>query len=256
VADNNGNNKGKVIQYAEDVKEKITTQVILILIPGLLMLMAGILMTFVYPGSLGAGLGWVLLLAGIGLTGFGFHTMFKAKGVTEYRLDCPFCGATNVLTDQPDGDIRCTDCQRMVPILNGLVLRVFQVRCGYCQHLNYYSEKSSILICENCDSEIPIAADVEAPAASVIHQYARQEDTNLYDLVLLETDNRTEKLIGCLQAMLALNRNQIKKILEAAPATLYREIPKKKAELLLRDIEAAGGRATYQLSEQNAPEKR
>lgn len=243
------------VERSEDVKEVIGMRVGLSLIPGAIALVFGFLMAFMYKGQ-GAGLGWVLILGGLGAVGYGVYQLLQTRKVSEFKLVCPFCQATNVLTAEPDVDVRCVDCSRMIPIDIGKVLQVFQVRCGYCSHLNYYSEKSTGLICENCDSVIPIATDEAPEAQTLLERYTLKEDRDPYDLVLLQADHKSEKLIGALQHMLALNRNQIKKILENLPQTLFTGIPKRKAELLLRELSDAGAKAEYKLTEKGSSDKR
>ena len=48
-------------------------------------------------------------------------------------------------------------------------------------------------------------------------------------------------MIPTLQKMLALNRNQIKDIIDRTPAILLQGVPKMKAELLAAEIKAKGG---------------
>lgn len=239
------------VERSEDVKEEIGTRSTLAIVPGAICLILGILFVGPYRGGL-VGLGWVLLAGGLVAVGWGVWQLIQSRKVSEYKLQCPFCFAVNVFTEKPDDDVRCSDCQRLVPIEHGVVLRVFQVRCGYCQHLNYYSEKSTTLICEQCDSLIPIATDEEPEAKVVLERFTTKDDRAPYDLVLLAGDAKSEKLVGALQQMLALNRNQIKRIMEQTPAVLYTGIPKRKAEMLLREIEEAGGRAEYKLSEEES----
>lgn len=243
------------VERSQDVKEVIGMRVGLSVIPGVIALVLGFLMAFMYKGQ-GSGLGWVLVIGGVGAVGYGVYQLLQARKVTEYKLICPFCQATNVLTAEPDVDVRCVDCLRMVPIEIGKVLQVFQVRCGYCSHLNYYSEKSTGLICENCDSVIPIATDEAPEAATLLDKYTLREDRDPYDLVLTQGDVKSEKLIAALQHMLALNRNQIKKVLENLPQTLFTGIPKRKAEMLQRELADAGGRSEYKLTEKGSSDKR
>ncbi len=243
------------VERSQDVKEVIGMRVGLSVIPGVIALVFGFLMAFMYKGQ-GAGLGWVLIIGGAAAVGYGLYQLFQTKKVTEFRLVCPFCQATNVLTAEPDVDVRCEDCSRMVPVEIGKVLQVFQVRCGYCSHLNYYSEKSTGLICENCDSVIPIATDEAPEAQTMLDRYTLREDKDPYDLILTQGDLKSEKLIGALQHLLALNRNQIKKVLENLPQTLFTGIPKRKAELLQRELNEAGAKAEYKLTEKGSSDKR
>ncbi len=235
------------IERSETAKEKIGTNLFFFIIPGIICVLAGLPMV-IYRSWL-VGLGAVLLVAGVVLFVLAYMSGKKLKDVKDIEIICPFCQSNNVFTDKPMEDVRCGECSRMIPIENGEMLNVYQVQCGYCRHLNYYSDKSTGLICENCDSVIPIATEDGPDAAKTFERFTLKEDNNPYDLVLLEPEHRSEKLIACLQKMLALNRNQIKDILDACPATLFSGIPRRKAEYLVKDIELAGGAAEYRLSE-------
>ncbi|MCG9896038.1 MAG: hypothetical protein MH204_11250 [Fimbriimonadaceae bacterium] len=236
------------VERAESVREVLGARAIIALVPGSISLVLGVLMAFLYPGLL-QGLGWVLLVLGLGAIGYGIYALRQTREVKAVNIICPYCQAENHFTVHPRNDIRCVDCSRNIPIRDGQVLQVYQVQCGYCQHLNYYSDKSSSLVCENCDSVIPIATDEEAAGAQVLAQFARREDNDPYDLVLLTAGPKPEKMIECLQHMLALNRNQVKQIIAETPVTLMTGIPRKKAELLSGDIRQAGGRAEINLTE-------
>ena len=50
--------------------------------------------------------------------------------------------------------------------------------------------------------------------------------------MLISYGHKTEEVINTLQHMLALNRNQVKAMLEDLPVTLLTGIPRKKAEML------------------------
>lgn len=187
---------------------------------------------YVYRGDgYTAGLIVVLGLAGATCTVLALVSAFKIRKVTNYDVVCPYCEALNQLTDQPTEDFVCVECQRAIPVLDGQVIPVFQVRCGYCNALNYYNEKTEALICENCDHQIPIAT-AEGGLKELPRGYAQVDDPNLYELVLLQPGNRTEEVIDTLQRMLALNRNQVKQILEEVPITLLTGITRRKAEML------------------------
>jgi hypothetical protein len=136
------------------------------------------------------------------------------------------------LTETPTADFTCIDCHRLIPIRDGKALSVQSVRCGFCNELNYYSEKTDFLLCESCNHEIPIAHEEGYVPKKHSTAYAVQDDDRLYELVLIAHGHKTEELVNCLQHMLALNRNQVKQMLTELPVTLLTGIPKKKAELL------------------------
>lgn len=186
-----------------------------------------------YRGS-GAlvGLAWVLLLAGVGMIGFAIKQVFQSRKVSGLDVKCVYCEAVNTFTEKPTEDFRCNSCNRKVPVLNGAILPVFQVRCGYCNSLNYYSEKTEVLICEECDREIPIAHEDGRPVKHVMKAYAVVDDDRLYEFILTGTGHKNEELISALQHMLALNRNQVKQMLEELPVTILTGITRKKAEML------------------------
>jgi hypothetical protein len=106
-----------------------------------------------------------------------------------------------------------------------------QVRCGFCNTLNYYSPKTEVLLCEDCNREVPISLDDSHTPKHIA--FARRDDDKLYELVLVSNGGRkTEDLISALQHMLALNRNQVKQMLDELPVTLLTGIPRMKAEML------------------------
>jgi hypothetical protein len=189
------------------------------------------------------GLRWVLALAGVGAICYGVWNIAEMRKITTFEIVCPFCQGKNVFTEQPMSDVRCDKCNRDVPIIGGRQLRVFQVRCGFCNALNWYSEKSTGLICEECDREIPISTDESHAPTKAFHTYTRHDDDAPYNLILLDAGQKHEDIIPVLQKMLALNRNQVKDIMDDVPVVLLQGVPKKKAELMAAQIQAHGGRA-------------
>lgn len=168
--------------------------------------------------------------------GFSVYIASQIKKVTKVPLVCPICNAVNELIEMPTDDFPCVNCNRMVPVQDGQILGVQQVRCGFCNELNYYSDKTGALLCENCNHEIPIAQDENAPKKSIPAAYAVVDDEALYELVLVGHGNKEDDLIGALQHILALNRNQVKQMLEELPVTLLTGITRRKAEMLKAQI--------------------
>ena len=166
--------------------------------------------------------------------GMGIYKAIEIKRVTRHGVICPLCDYENELTEAPKGDFVCSNCQRMVPIVDGVPIEVAQVKCGYCGELNYYSEKTEFLICEVCNHQIPI--DTEASRKStgkkVAESFAVTADDNVYEFILVAHGHKTEELIDVLQHMLALNRNQVKQMLQELPVTLLTGITRRKAEML------------------------
>src|ERR1044071_3414666 len=105
------------------------------------------------------GLAWTLMVAGVAMFLFAMYCALQVRKVTGYRVKCPYCNAKNVLTEPPNEDFLCASCNRQIPVAEGQVLPVFQVRCGYCNELNFYNAKTEVLICEKCDHEIPITTE-------------------------------------------------------------------------------------------------
>jgi len=192
------------------------------------------------------GFMWVLLLVGGGMVLFASYCGAQIRKVTAHDVSCPYCNKVNVLTAEPTRDFTCAHCVRMIPVEDGKVLPVFQVRCGFCNQLNFYSAKNEVLICEKCDREIPLTAEEGKQRRHISKAYAVTDDENLYELVLVGTGHqRNEELIGTLQRMLALNRNQVKQILEEVPVTLLTGITRKKATMLQAQLAIHEGAAEF-----------
>ncbi|MCA0360842.1 MAG: hypothetical protein LCH41_07285 [Armatimonadetes bacterium] len=240
----------EIAQQSETVKEQFASEALIALLPGLLIaLVGGVVMYYQSKqGGLWVGLGIVFILIGLGIAGYGLSRLKKVREVQDVKITCPFCQEVNALTMEPHSDFRCSHCNREVPIQNGKMLQVYQVRCGFCNALNFYSEKSTGLICEECDREIPIATDEASPAKKVFAAYTIKDDNQPYDLILTSAPD-SEDMVKCLQQMLALNRNQVKDIIGDLPQTLLTGIPKKKAELLVAQISVHKGTAESQVSE-------
>ncbi len=79
--------------------------------------------------------------------------------------------------------------------------------------------------------------------------YTLKDDNHPYDLILTAAPEN-EEMIKCLQTMLALNRNQVKDIIEDLPQVLLQGIPRKKAELLMAQISVHKGTADIKISDQ------
>jgi large subunit ribosomal protein L7/L12 len=227
---------------SSNIREERAQRAFVSLIPGGLGLIFAIVL-FNYASDWTVGLRWVVLLFSVAAICYGVYQILEMRKVTSFEVVCPFCQGKNVFTEQPMSDVRCDHCNREVPIVNGRLLRVFQVRCGYCNALNWYSEKSTGLICEECDREIPIANEGDGKSSPAIHTYSRHDDDTPHNLILLDPGQKREEMIPVLQKMLALNRNQVKDIMDDVPVILLQGVPKKKAELMAAQIQAHGGRA-------------
>lgn len=245
----NKKNEEPTLEQVDIAKERFAADALMASLPGIVLLIIAAIMAFYTNSQSGTPnpLSLVLGVIGIALIGYGLVRATRVRAIEGHPIDCPFCEKTNILTAAPKSDFRCTHCNRDVPVENGAILRVYQVRCGYCNTLNYYSDKSTGLICESCDREIPIATDEETHAKKVFETYTIHDDDQPYDLILTAAP-KTDEMIACLQQMLALNRNQVKDMIEDLPQTLLTGIPKKKAELLTTQITMHKGKAESKVS--------
>lgn len=236
------------LDRSSNLKEQFGQRALVAIVPGVIGIALGAL--FISYRSMFMALGFVLVAMGLAAVVYGAIQLGHMKKIPSFPVTCPFCKHKNDFTEQPMSDVRCEGCQRSVPIYDGRVLRVEQVRCGFCNHLNFYSEKSTGLICENCNRIVPIANEGGAQAQSVMQNFTVQDDDRTYDLILSEGGgSHNEDLVSTLQQMLALNRNQVKQMLEEVPVVLLTGIPKKKAELLKAQIEMHHGKADTRVSQ-------
>ena len=228
---------------SSDVVESFAEQAFMFGIGGLIAIFLGGVLIY-YKGML-IGLGYLLMVVGIPSVLFAIWSATRVKEVTQVVVVCPYCSAKNTLLEQPNEGFPCAECNRQVPIFDGKVVSVSQVRCGFCNTLNYYNDQSAGLLCENCNREIPIATADGQLATKSFHTFAQQDDEKPYDLILTAEGPKHEEVVACLQHMLALNRNQVKQILEELPATLLSGIPRKKAELLSAQLSVHGAEASF-----------
>ncbi len=196
--------------------------------------------------SLYGPLAWVLTFFGILCLGVAIYRAWQCRKVGSVTHACPYCGELNALAEDLKDDFTCTGCHRSVPVESGAILSVDQVRCGHCNALNYYSKKTEILLCEECNHEIPIALeDGRIPTRKVPTGYAVVDDPNLYELVLVGEGPKHEEAIAALQQLLALNRNQVKEMLENLPVTLLTGIKRRKAEMIVAQLSIHGVEAEF-----------
>jgi ribosomal protein S27E len=223
------------IEKVSDVVELISERALTLTLAGTLSLVLSAL-AFAYrgQGQTGTPAGWVLLIIGEGLLAYAVFQALRIRDITRVDVKCPYCNETNQVLTAPEDDFTCSFCHRLIPIQEKQVLPVSQVRCGYCNALNFYSEKTDILLCEECNREIPIATEDDGrPKKQLAAAYVMvTDDEAMYELVLTGKGHKQEELIAALQHMLALNRNQVKQILEELPSTLLTGINRRKAEML------------------------
>jgi hypothetical protein len=205
--------------------------------------LGGILYKYRGDGYL-VGLAYVLLIAAVLMLVYGIYVASQARKVKTFNIECPICTEVNELTEKPTNeDITCVACNHRIPIQDGKVLPVMQVRCGYCNSLNYYSDKTDLLICETCNHEIPIHQEDGKPVKHLPKGFALVDDNMLYELVLLEGSKTDEDLVKTLQSMLALNRNQVRDLLDELPVTLLQGITRMKADMLTAQLVGHGAKA-------------
>jgi hypothetical protein len=207
--------------------------------------LSALLFAFRGQGSLD-GLASVLALGGLAGVFYAVFCIYKARKVGGVKVVCPYCQVSQLIAEAPSDDFACIGCNRMIPVREGEVLTVSQVRCGFCNSLNYYSPKTEILLCENCNHEIPISTESGEPTKKLMPGFAVQDDERLYELILTEVDHRSDELMASLQSILALNRNQVKNLLDDLPTVLLRGIPKKKAEMLRAQLSIHGAHAVFE----------
>jgi phage FluMu protein Com len=175
----------------------------------------------------------LIMVGAVGCILYALYRAFRTKKVVHSQYRCPYCDENNALTSTPEDDFRCVHCNRLIPVQDGEILPVSQVRCGFCSGLNYFSEKTDVLLCEECNREVPIAHEEgHVSKKSLPTGFAVEDDLRPYELILVDPGAKTDALISALQHMLALNRNQVKLMLNEAPVTLLTGVPKKKAEML------------------------
>lgn len=230
-------------QRSSDVVEIFSERAMMSGIGGVIgLVISGVLIAFRGEGAL-LPFAIIVGLGSLAAVGYAGYQVYLARQVPSVDIKCSFCNATNKLIETPKTDVTCVECHRLIPIRDGVPMAVHQVRCGYCNELNYYSDKTEVLLCESCNRDIPISqADGHAPTKRVAAAYAPQvQDPHLYELVLVAHGNKTDELISTLQHMLALNRNQVKQILMELPSTLLTGIPKRKAEMLAAQLATHDG---------------
>lgn len=231
------------MKKASDVVEGFSEKALIAGIGGIVGL-AGAGLFFSYGGGGLKGLAIVLLIAGVAGISYAIYLMTQIRKVEHFDIICSFCKAKNMLAEPPTKDFTCSQCYRLIPIIDGRALPVQQVRCGYCNELNWYSEKTQVLLCESCNHDIPINRGDDSPVRKSV--FAVESDDRLYELRLVGVGKKEEDLINALQHILALNRNQVKQMLEELPVTLLVGIPRKKAEMLAAQISVHDGVTEYQ----------
>lgn len=211
-------------------------------ISGIVILAIGVVLWMFRGSGMFNVLSIMLIVGGLGALGYAVYCGMQTRKVTSFDIVCPYCNSRVSLVSAPDRDVSCRTCLRMIPIVDGKPIKVTQVRCGYCNALNYYSDKTIGLLCEECNHEIPIS---RADGQTAQSRFAVVDDDRMYELKLLGFEHATEDLVSALQQSLALNRNQVKQMLEELPVTLLTGIPKRKAEMLSAQLTGHGASCQF-----------
>lgn len=215
---------------------------------GLLSLLVGLFFVrygYDWLGVNFTSLSFPFLAAGPLLLGYAGYRIWASRKEPVFTSQCPYCSTYIEFTSAPEEDFVCDSCNRRVPVQNGKVLEVTGVRCGYCGALNYMSDKTEVLICEQCDREIPLLNPITGEMRHAPRGFARVDDEGVYELLLVDVGREREAVITSLQHMLALNRNQVKDMLDNVPVTLLTGINRRKAEMLRAQLEASGASAEF-----------
>lgn len=230
------------VQRSSDVIEAHSERAVMAGIAGVIVLAIGLVL-FIFRGDgMFTILAMILLAGGTGALIYAGYCAMQVRKVTNYDIVCPYCSTKVSLLAAPDRDVSCRSCLRMIPIVDGKPISVTQVRCGYCNALNYYSDKTIALLCEECNHEIPIS---RVDGQTSHSKFAVVDDDKTYELRMIAFEHATDDLIAALQHTLALNRNQVKQLLEELPVTLLTGIPRKKAEMLTAQLSSHGASCQY-----------
>jgi len=211
---------------------------------GIAIAFAALLYRFRGDGEM-LGLVWVLGLGGSASICLALFSVWEVRKIKKFDVRCPYCTEVNVMTAAPEDDFPCVHCNRILPVQDGQVMRVFEIRCGACDTVNYYSAKTELLLCEECNRRIDLLP--EGPSSRQIPKnfVPIEEDLNPYELILVDPGNKTEEVAEVLQHMLALNRSQVKQIMVDAPVRLLTGITRRKAEVLQIQLAAHDASAEF-----------
>jgi hypothetical protein len=224
---------------AEDVRETYGERVLLFGVPGIIALGLGAVMIS-YQGML-VGLGYVLAIGGAGAIMFSLYNLFRLRSVDSIVQVCPYCQASNHLTEAPGDGYTCAECHRVVPMDDGRVLAIKTVTCGGCGASNFYSDRTTRLLCEGCGKEVALATQEASGPFFAVPKGPDPDE--LVQLELISGGPNQEEMIACLEKMLHFNRAQVEDLLGDLPASLFTGIPRHRAEMLAAQISVHGGEA-------------
>jgi hypothetical protein len=173
-------------QRSSDIVEQFGVKAISSAVGGIVVLLLGLVLWFNRGGGVLAPLAIILMVIGAALLAYAIYETLQIRKVASYTAECSYCKHKNRLSAPVSQDFLCAACYRMVPVQDGRILHVDQVRCGFCNELNYYSERNQVLLCESCNHEIPLSRGDDAPQRHSV--FAVKEDHSLYELILTGHD--------------------------------------------------------------------
>ncbi len=227
--------------------EREYTQAVISGIVGVVMLLLTLL--FWRYGGMFTHLSWIFGIIWLGTWGYAGWCYYKTRQVPAVPVTCPFCQKEVLFTAPPQEDFTCDHCGKRVPIENGRVLEVIAVRCPYCRSTEQVSARAKVVICEQCQREFPVTGTprtqvsmpvpggTTAPAPTPLPQ----DDPTPYELVLLGVERaKEEQAISHLESFLTFTRPDVKKLLESVPIVILTNLPRRKAEMLVKDLQPWG----------------
>ncbi|GBC92792.1 hypothetical protein HRbin15_01269 [bacterium HR15] len=218
-----------------DAVEKEYTQAVIYGIVGLVAL----LLTWLFwrYGGMFHSFSWGFGLIWLGAWAYAGWSLYKTRDIPAYPVSCPYCQKENVFTAPLQSDFTCDHCLRRVPVENGRVLEVIAVRCPHCGATEQVSSKATVAICEHCQREFSVVGVGRTQPSMPLPQ----DDPTPYELVLLGVDRlKEEQAIAHLESFLTLTRPDVKKLLQSVPVVILTNLPRRKAEMLVKDLQQWG----------------
>ncbi|MER3558963.1 MAG: hypothetical protein C4336_05575 [Armatimonadota bacterium] len=214
--------------------EKEYTQAVIYGVVGVVALLLALL--FWRYGGMFTHLAWIFGLAWLGSWGYAGWALNKTRQVPSYPVICPFCAKENLFVAPPVSDFTCDHCHRRVPVENGQVLEVLAVRCPHCGSTEQVSVKATTVICEQCQRPF-----TPTGKRTQVSMPLPQDDPTPYELVLLGVERlKEEQAITHLESLLTLTRPDVKKLLESVPIVMLTNLPRRKAEMMVKDLQQWG----------------
>jgi len=244
-----------MLQRRSDVLEMITERFLAFSLGGGVAIAgAALLFKLKGDGTL-VGLAYVLAVGGAASICLAFYAVWGIRKVSSFDSLCPYCEEVNTMTSPPEDDFRCVNCNRLIPVRDGKVLAVTPALCEHCGKLNYYSAKTELLLCEECNHRVTMAGHADSGRSIPRSFIPLQEDLSPYELILVDPGHHTEDVARVLQQMLALNRAQVRQLMLDAPIQLLSGITRRKAEVLQAQLAIHDAAAEFRQLPEAVPEK-